>query len=190
MRTEAFNDYLRAHKISVLSVYDVAKITSMPFAYASKFLAGDRYLRRAERGLYYTRDADEYEAASRILFPSYVSLVSALRFHNLTEQIPRRIYVIGTRQHKAIADLNGYIVEFSKVKKGLMYGYRKVDDVFVADPEKAVIDMLYLNRFVGYAKEAMERGKLDREKLERYARQSGVKKIIKEIRAMLDADKR
>ena len=58
---------------------------------------------------------------------------------------------IGTRRHKAIGNLNGYIVEFSKVKKELMYGYRKVDDVFVADPEKAVIDMLYLNRFVGYA---------------------------------------
>lgn len=190
MRTEEFNDYLRAHKISVLSVYDAAKITSMPVAYASKFLARDRYLRRAERGVYYTKDANEYEAASRILFPSYVSLVSALRFHNLTEQIPRRIYVVGMRQHKAIADLNGYIVEFSKAKRQLMYGYSKVDGVFVADPEKAVIDMLYFNRFVEYAKEAVESGKLDRAKLERYARQSGVAKIVKRIEAMLDADKR
>jgi predicted transcriptional regulator of viral defense system len=190
MRTETFNDYLRSHKISVLSVYDAAKITSMPSAYASKFLAGDRYLKRAERGVYYTKDASEYEAASRMLFPSYVSMVSALRFHNLTEQIPRRIYVIGLRQHKAVEDLNGYVVEFSKIKKELMYGYRKIDGAFVADPEKAVIDMLYLNRFVEYAEEAVESGNLDRERLERYAAQSGVKEIAKKIGAMLDVDKR
>lgn len=189
MRTEAFNDYLRSHKISVLSVYAAAKIISMPLAYASKFLARDRYLRRAERGLYYTRDADEYEAASRMLFPSYVSLVSALRFHNLTEQIPRRIYVIGLRQHKTIQDLNGYVVEFIKVKKGLMYGYRKVDGTFVADPEKAVIDMLYLNRFIEYAEEAVESGRMDRKKLERYSAMSGVKEIARRMEAMLDADK-
>lgn len=188
MRTEAFNDYLRSHGITVLSVYDAAKIIAMPAAYASKFLAGDGYLKRAERGVYYTKDANEYEAASRILFPSYISLVSALRFHNLTEQIPRRIYVVGIRQHKAIADLNGYIVEFSKAKKELMYGYGKVDGVFVADPEKAVIDMLYFNRFTGYAEEAVESGKLDRAKLERYALQSGIASIVKKIGAMLDAD--
>ncbi len=190
MRTEVFNDYLRSHKIFVLSVYDAAKIISMPFAYASKFLSMDSYLMRAERGVYYTKDANEYEAASRILFPSYISLISALRFHNLTEQIPRRIYVIGMRQHKTIRNLNGYVVEFSKIKKELMYGYRKVDGVFVADPEKAVVDMLYLNRFVEYAEEAVQSGNLDREKLERYADRSGVKEIFKRIWAMLNADKR
>ncbi len=190
MRTEAFNDYLRSRRISVLTVYDAAKIISMPFGYASKFLARDRYLKRVERGIYCTRDANEYEAASRILFPSYVSLVSALRFHNLTEQIPRRIYVIGLRQHKRVYDLNGYTVEFSRVKKGLMYGYRKVDGAFVADPEKAVIDMFYLNRFVGYAEEALESADLDIERLERYAKMSGVKKIVKRIGVILNADKR
>lgn len=190
MRTEEFNDYLRAQKITVFSVYDAAKIISMPFGYSSKFLAGDKYVKRAERGLYYTNDANEYEAASRILFPSYVSLVSALRFHNLTEQIPRRIYVIATRQHKPISNLNGYKVEFSKVKKALMYGYRRVDNIFVADPEKAIIDMLYLNRFVEYADEAIENERINKTKLKKYAKQSGVRSIIRRVEAMLDADKR
>jgi predicted transcriptional regulator of viral defense system len=189
MRTEDFNDYLRSNKITVFSVYDAAKMISMPFAYTSKFLNGDRYVKRAARGIYYTSDASEYEAASRIIFPSYVSLVSALRFHNLTEQMPRRIYVVSMRQRKPIRSLNGYVVEFSKARKGLMYGYRKVDGAFVADPEKAVVDMLYLNRFVGYAEEAVESGNLDTTKLERYAKQSGVKAIIKKIGAMLGAYK-
>lgn len=190
MRTEEFNDYLRDRKITVFSTYDAAKLISMPFAYTSKFLARDKYVKRAERGIYYTKDANEYEIASRILFPSYVSLVSALRFYNLTEQIPRRIYVIAMRQHKPINDLNGYIVEFSKIKKQLMYGYKRVDGVFVADPEKAVVDMLYFNRFVDYAEEVVENGNVNRVKLERYARQSGVKKIVEKLKGMVNADKR
>lgn len=190
MRTGEFNDYLRSNKIAVFSVYDAAKIISMPFSYASKFLAGDKYVKRAARGLYYTRDANEYEAASKILFPSYISLVSALRLHNITEQMPRIIYVVATRQHKPIGNLNGYVVEFSRVKKELMYGYRRVDGIFVADPEKAIVDMLYLNMFVEYAEEVMGKDEyIDRAKLEKYAKQSGVKSIIRKIEAVLDADK-
>jgi len=190
MRTEEFNDYLRSQKIAVFSVYDAAKIMSMPFNYASKFLARDKYVKRVERGLYYTKDANEYEAASKVLFPSYVSLISSLRFHNITEQIPRRIYIIAMRQHKPISDLNGFRVEFSKVKRDLMYGYRRVDNAFVADSEKAIIDMLYLNRFVEYAEEAAENDSIDKTKLRKYAKQSRVRSIIEKIEAMLDADKR
>ena len=188
MRTEELNDYLRSHKIRAFSIRDAARIISMPAAYASKFLSMDRYIMRAERGRYYTRDASEYEAASSVIFPSYVSLVSSFRFHNITEQMPRRIYVISTRQHRSIGDLNGYAIEFSKVKKRLMYGYKRVGGAFVADPEKAAVDMLYLNRFVEYAKEAAENGRLSREKFEKYAELSGVGKIMKQVRAMYDAD--
>ena len=71
-----------------------------------------------------------------------------------------------------------------------MYGYARVDDAFVADPEKAVVDMLYLGRFEEYALEAIESGKLNYEKLDRYAELSGSKKIIKTVRKVtLEASK-
>jgi len=63
-----------------------------------------------------------------------------------------------------------------------MYGYAKIDDAFVADPEKAVVDMLYLGRFEEYALEAVESGKLNYEKLARYVELSGSKKIIKTVK--------
>ena len=49
MRTDEFND-LEIPEDKGLSVYDAAKIISMPFSYASKFLAMDRYAKRAEVG--------------------------------------------------------------------------------------------------------------------------------------------
>jgi predicted transcriptional regulator of viral defense system len=190
MKMEQLNDYLRGHKIEVFSVYDAAKFISKPAAYTSKFLSRDRYVRRAERGIYYTKDATEYGVASRIVFPSYATLVSSLRFYNLTEQIPHIIYIASPVQHRPITDLNGFEVNFKKIKKPLMYGYRKVDGAFVADPEKAVIDMIYLNEFVEYAEEAVEERNLSTAKLQNYAERSGVKSIIKRVGEMLDDEQR
>ncbi len=186
MKTEDFNDYLREHQIHVFSIYDAAKIVSKSHQYTSKFLAKDKFIKRAKRGLYYTGIANEYEVASRVIFPSYISLISALRFHNLTEQIPHIIFVMSSVQHRPISDLNGFGVQFKRLKKRLFYGYGKVDGVYVAEPEKAVIDMMYLNEFVDYAEEAIEGGKLDKTKLNEYAVRSGVKKIIKRVEAISD----
>lgn len=187
MRMEQLNDYLKRNGIEVFSIYEAARIMSKPTAYASKFLARNKYVKRAERGIYYTRTAMEYAVASRLIYPSYVTLISSLRFHNLTEQIPHIIYVASPVQHRTIPSLNGFEVDFKKVKKSLMYGYRKVDGAFVADPEKAVIDMIYLNEFVEYAEEAVEERDLDAVKLRDYALRSGVKSIVKKVEEMLYA---
>lgn len=190
MRSEALNNYLRSNGIGTFTIYDAAKIMSKPVSYASKFLANDGYVKRVERGIYYTKDATEYEVASRILFPSYISLVSALRFYNLTEQIPHVIFVVSPKRHRPIPDLEGMEVQFRVIKRPMLYGYGKVEDVFVADPEKAVVDMLYLNSFVEYAEEAVERGKVDVAKLVDYAKRSRVMSVIKKTEGMVNAEDR
>lgn len=181
MKTTEFNEYLYRNNIHVFTIADAAKIIGKPKAYASLFLFRDRALKRAVRGIYYTKYATEYEVASNIVYPSYISLISALRFYNLTEQIPNTIYVVTTKRHRPIDDLNGYRVEFRNVKKERMFGYRKTDGAFVADPEKAVIDMIYLNLFSEYAYEALEGRKLDLGKLYRYIEMEKVNTVKKHI---------
>jgi predicted transcriptional regulator of viral defense system len=187
MRIEELNDYLREHKIHVFSIYDASKLISKPDSYTSKFLSRDKYVKRIVRGLYYTADATEYEVASKIVYPSYISLVSSLRFHNLTEQIPNTIFVVSEVQHRQINNLNGFKIKFKVVKKSMLYGYGKIDDVFVADPEKAVIDMIYLNDFTDYAEEVVQKKKLDISKLVDYAKRSNIKSVVKKIESMINA---
>lgn len=177
MKTTEFNEYLSRNNIHVFTVADAAKIIGKPKGYTSLFLFRNKALKRAERGIYYTKDASEYEIASNIVYPSYVSLISALRFHNLTEQIPNTIYVITTKRHKPIEDLNGYRVEFKNIKKDRMFGYRKIDDAFVADPEKAVIDMIYLNLFREYADEAVENRRINQDILFKYIKMEKVNTV-------------
>ncbi len=185
MKSREFNDFLSSNKITVFRLADAAKIIGKERGYAALFLSRNPNIKGAVGGIYYTKEATEYEVASRIVYPSYVSLISALRFHNLTEQMPRIIYVLSHKRHRPIPDLNGFKVEFKRIKKEMMYGYRRVDDVFVADPEKAVIDMLYLNEFVEYAEEAIELGKLDYNLLEDYATRSGVKALEHRVKELI-----
>ena len=184
MKTTEFNDYLYRNNIHVFTIADAAKIIGKPKAYTSLFLFRNKSLKRAERGIYYTKEATEYEIASNIVYPSYISLISALRFYNLTEQIPNVIYVVTTKRHKPIEDLNGYVVEFRNIKKERMFGYRKVDGAFVADPEKAVIDMVYLNLFREYADEVLEGGKINLSTLSKYIAMSKVNTVKEYIDSM------
>ncbi len=182
MKTDEFNSFLQRNNIEVFTLAEASRIISKPAHYTALFLKRDRLVRRALRGLYYIYGADEYAIASRILPDSYVSLVSALRFYNITEQIPNTIYVVSSRRHRDIDSLNGYSVKFRAVAKGMMYGYGNVGGAFVADPEKAAIDMIYLNEFTEYAEEAVEGGRLDMGKLSRYAEMSGRKSVIEWVK--------
>jgi len=182
MMTENINRFLEKDGINLFSLNDAARIIVKPLHYTTVFLSRDKYIKRAARGIYYTPNANEYEVASFILYLSYISLVSALRFYNLTKQIPNIIYIISSKRHAPINDLNGYRVKFIKIRKDFMYGYSRIDNAFVAEPEKIVVDSFYLNRFVEYAEETIELGTLNFSKLLKYAQLTGKQSVINRIK--------
>ena len=51
--------------------------------------------------------------------------------------------MLTTARHKDVY-IDGVRVVFKRVRPSLMYGFSKVDGAMVADPEKAIVDMLYL----------------------------------------------
>lgn len=103
-----------------------------------------------ERGKY-TVHKDAFLIASRIVWPSYVSFWSALRFNNLTEQIPHSVWVITTRKRRRreikFADTT---ISFVLTKPEYFFGYNKINfkgaEIFVADSEKCIIDGVLFRR--------------------------------------------
>lgn len=99
----------------------------------------------------YTVQNDPLIIASRISWPSYISLWTALRYHNLTEQVPHTITVVTTRakSRKDITLLNTRII-FERVRPLYFFGFSKITidnfEVFMAEPEKALIDALLLKK--------------------------------------------
>ena len=99
----------------------------------------------------YTVQEDPLTIASRIIWPSYISLWAALRYHNLTEQMPNRTSVITTRlkSRENIQLINATII-FEKTDPKYFFGFSKIKiqgfEVFMADPEKALIDAVLLKK--------------------------------------------
>ena len=92
--------------------------------------------------------SDEWVLATQLVEPSYISLDSALLFHGVAKQVPKSIECI-TPKNSFRFDRLG--VTYHKVPRSLFFGYQKHDKgnsyVLVAEPEKAMLDGLYLRQY-------------------------------------------
>ncbi len=111
------------------------------------------YLKKIKRGFYCfkTRDTTQnflYIAANKIYGPSYISLEIALKQYGL---IPEEIFQVTSVSTKKTTSFETPIGNFSyrQIKPSLYWGYRLVDfgnqKILFAEPEKAILDYLYLH---------------------------------------------
>ncbi|TRZ54803.1 hypothetical protein D4Q76_01665 [archaeon] len=105
---------------------------------------------RVERNKY-TVHKNAFLIASRIVWPSYISFWSALRYYNLTEQIPHAVWVISPKKKRRRSiNFFGSEIFFVSAKPKYFFGFRKVNysgfEIFVAEPEKAFVDSLLFRK--------------------------------------------
>jgi predicted transcriptional regulator of viral defense system len=140
-------------KSTVFSTKQVRLLTNSSSGYTKQII--HRWKKKGtifeiERGKYTTHD-DPFLIASRIVWPSYISLWSALRYHNLTEQVPHAVWVVTTQpRKKAVMRILETDIYFTVTKPQYFFGYEKAEqkglEFFVADPEKAIIDSLLFRK--------------------------------------------
>lgn len=80
---------------------------------------------------------------SQIYFPSYFSFESALARYGILNQIPYTFSYASPNLSKNFP-LRQNTVEIRKIKKKLFFGYTLQKDLFIALPEKALLDQLYM----------------------------------------------
>jgi predicted transcriptional regulator of viral defense system len=162
--------------------------------------ADNNYLIKLKNGVYLFADKKEAVLKEHVAFnicqPSYVSLEWALSIYGL---IPETVYnvtsitVRATREYNN--DLGGFI--YRHVKKELFFGYNKItknsQTFLLAEPEKALLDYLYLNAHKIKTEDDIEElrlnefnlKKLNKSKIKKYSGafpvKSGVKNILKLI---------
>ena len=116
--------------------------------------------KRAGRNKFYLPGTDIFTIASNILVPSYIAISSAFSCYNLTTQIYDIVYVISAKRHKDI-EIEGYKIKFITLKNTKVYGYYidRNTHISISDPEKAIVDSVYLsNPAIGYIEEALDNG--------------------------------
>ncbi len=100
------------------------------------------------KGLYAKdKNYDRFELATKIFTPSYISFETVLGKAGITFQIYGKIFVASYQTREITCD--GQIYSFRTVRNEILIndsGMERRDNYFIASPERAFLDVLYLNR--------------------------------------------
>lgn len=126
-------------------------------------VSANRYVRqglliRIKRNIYILKESWKnlnqnklFNLANIIQTPSYISLLSALSYYELSTQIQQNfIESIAIKRTKQVT-IENTIFNYSLINKNIYSGFVKQDDFFIALPEKAFLDALYLYSLKRYS---------------------------------------
>ncbi|TES92817.1 MAG: hypothetical protein E3J87_04080 [Candidatus Cloacimonadota bacterium] len=110
---------------------------------------------KLKRGMYILNEKDRKIHPSRIFIanslysPSYVSNEYALGYYGLIPEMVADLTSVTTKKTITFKNPLGTF-RYQHLKQGLFFGFTKAEDengfpVFIAEPEKAVLDFIYLN---------------------------------------------
>jgi len=171
-----------------MKAFELSKIRKLYFGYeeiarvrgislASAKVTASRYVRqglllRLKKNLYIRREVwnvaakeDIFRLANMGQSPSYISLMTALDYYEITTQVQRDFFEsVAVKRTKEI-QVNGSVFRYSKINETLYFGFKKENKFFIATPEKAFLDAFYLMSFGRYALDlaALDADRLDRE---------------------------
>ncbi|MFP4672912.1 MAG: type IV toxin-antitoxin system AbiEi family antitoxin domain-containing protein [Desulfohalobiaceae bacterium] len=140
-------------------------------------VAASRYVRqgllvRIRKNLYMLRQRwktasfeEMFQIANIVQVPSYISLLTALEYFGLSTQLQRDfLESVALKRTKEI-EVQGTVFKYTKISEDLYFGFQRQKDFFIAKPEKALLDALYLVSLGRYSLDmsAVEASKLDPE---------------------------
>lgn len=152
---------LRKFKGALFTSVDLADIMGIKRSSAkvvcSRYVTQDLLI-RLKRDLYMRSEdwdvldtSDLFRIANRLQVPSYISFTSALSFHEVTTQVQPG-YVESIVQQRTIQyEIKGTVFAYTKIQQGLYFGFQKADGIFIAGPEKALLDALYMQSLGRYS---------------------------------------
>lgn len=105
-------------------------------------------LERAGRNIYVVAgEPVKVEAiAGQAYFPCYLSFESALSRFSVLNLVPYSLSFATTRKTKSVT-LLGRRVDYRHLKQGLYFGFKNEGGYYIAEPEKAFLDLVYLASF-------------------------------------------
>lgn len=155
-------------------------------------LIREQVLFKVRRGFYVTRRPNLWVLACRLKKKSYISMDSVLAKNGLIGTVPQgSVSVVYPGLRRETVDTPFGILRFFSIKKDLLFGIsNQLNGVYVADNEKAYLDLLYYRakgaKFVIDPLHEINLGELDRKKLERYLKKYKNTKFVSFVRGVLN----
>jgi predicted transcriptional regulator of viral defense system len=179
-----------------MKLIEIQKIDKLYFGYeeiarvlgiseASARVTASRYakkglLLRIKKNMYVLRERwiaaekdEKFLLANLAQTPSYISLATALDFYEVTTQMQRNFFESVALKRTKRIDINGNSFRYSKITSRLYGGFKKEKGFFIATPEKALLDALYLMSYGRYALDlsAIDPKKIDGNELMRLSKE-------------------
>mgnify|MGYP001558669150 FL=1 len=179
MRKDTFIDKIELLAKDIFDISDVKKLfpEEAHINTAMKRLVDSGAITKVARGVYMLRchSFDVEKLATKLYYPSYISFESALSKYGIINQGLYNLTLATTRHSKKIT-LMDVGCDYSKLKPELFFGFNLTGGTYIAEPEKAVLDMLYLISLGKRTKRTDEwhTEELDRDKLKKYLPPFGV----------------
>jgi len=151
---------------------------------ASARVTASRYVKmgllmRIKRNLYMRRESwdtatkeDKFIIANLGETPSYISLMTALDYYNITTQLQRDFFESIAVQRTKVIGVEETVFRYSKISPSLYFGIERKNGFFIASPEKALLDAVYLSSYGRYALDlpSIDSKKLNRLDIEKLSR--------------------
>ncbi len=142
----------KLRRYAVFGAGEVARILNCNKRYANLVLIrlyNKKAIKRIEFGKYTLCNLAQ-SIATNLVSPSYITGWYALRFYNLTEQLPQQIDVLtAKKKNRKILIFNEEKIKYLKVnKKHLFEFFNEVSEQYtmnIASIEKTIVDCLYFN---------------------------------------------
>lgn len=128
------------------------------------------WLVRIKRNVYMLREKwktasleELFQVANISQVPSYISLSTALGFYGISTQIQRDFIESIALQRTHEIYVNSTVFIYTRISKDLYFGFDRRQEYFMACPEKALLDAMYLISFGRYSLDtsALDPSRLD-----------------------------
>jgi len=130
------------------TVADLEKITNL--SRNSLRVVLNRFVKREvlthlRRGVYQLSSStvDVRKIANQLYYPSYLSFEAALSTYGILSQVPYTQTFATSKKSKKMM-VGNTEVEYSQIQKSLFFGYVQTNGIYIAEPEKALLDQVYL----------------------------------------------
>ncbi len=144
----------------ILNTSDIANLLSISKksanVSASRYVEGG-YLIRFKKDFYILpskfnslSEEELFTIANLLQTPSYISLTTALSYYEITTQQQRNFIESIALKRTKIYKVKGIEFSFTLVKKKYYNGFILKDSMFIATPEKALADAIYLTSLNKY----------------------------------------
>ena len=112
---------------------------------------------------------DFFKISNILQVPSYISLMTALSYYEITTQVQREVIESVCVKRTLKKTIENTEFNFYKINRTLYFDFLKKDDFFIASKEKAFVDAVYLYSFGKYSFDfdSIDISKLDMKKIKK-----------------------